>query len=305
MSFPEFIRAQLRNLPIVPDRETCTGGTYIVTGSNTGIGFETAKHLVALGASRVIIAVRSVEKGEAAKARIEATTGITGVAEVWHLDMASIGSIKAFSARAASELGVIDALVANSTAALDTWTVSEGMETSVMVNVVGTLLLVLLLLPKMRESAGATKTAPHVVVVTSGLGFSEREVLKLVEDDVFEALNEEGKSHIHKRYAVTKLLQIFAVRQLATQLPASQSGVVINLVSPGLCNTGLTRYGRTSFRLYFYLFNLALGRTPEMGSRAMLHALSAGVDSHGRYLSDCEIKEFEHPVPETSSENHC
>ncbi|KAK2000975.1 short chain dehydrogenase [Colletotrichum falcatum] len=291
MSFSEFVRAQLRNLPVVPTRETCTGGTYIVTGSNAGLGFETAKRLVSLGASRVVIAARSVDRGEAARSRIEAATGITGVAEVWRLDMASADSIRAFSARAASELGAVDALVANSAAALDSWSVSEGMETSVMVNVVGTLLLVLLLLPQMRGGAGLTKTPPHVVVVTSGLGFSEPDALKLVEDDIFEALNEEGKSHMHKRYAVTKLLQIFAIRQLATQLPASRTGVVVNLVSPGLCNTGLARYGRASFRLYFYLFNSVLGRTPEMGSRTILHALSAGVDSHGQYLSDCEIKE--------------
>ncbi|KAK1967328.1 short chain dehydrogenase [Colletotrichum sublineola] len=291
MDVTGFVRAQLRNLPIVPDRETCAGGTYIVTGSNAGIGFETVKHLISLGASRVIIALRSLKKGEDAKSRIEAATGIKGVAEVWHLDMASIDSIKAFSVRAMAELGAIDALVANSTATLDSWSTSEGMETSVMVNVVGTLLLVLLLLPKMRDGAKTTKSAPHVVVVTSGAGFSERDALKLVEDDVFEALNEEGRSHIHKRYAVTKLLQIFAIRQLAAQLPASRTGVVVNLLSPGLCNTGLARYGRMSFRLYFYLFNLVLGRTPEMGSRTMLHALSAGVDSHGQYLSDCEIKE--------------
>ncbi|GKT83853.1 short-chain dehydrogenase/reductase family protein [Colletotrichum tofieldiae] len=291
MDFFDFVRAQFRTLPIVPTRETCTGGTYIVTGSNTGIGLEAAKHLVTLGASRVIMAVRSVEKGEVAKSQIEGATGITGVAEVWQLDMASIGSIKAFSERATSELGTIDALVENATAALDTWSVSEGMETSIMVNVIGTLLLTLLLLPKMRESARATKAAPHIVIVTSGLGFSQPHVLKLVDDDIFEALNKEGESHMHDRYAVSELVQIFATRQLASLLPIPQTGVVINLLSPGLCNTGLARYGRMSYRLQVRLFNMAVGRTPEMGSRTILHALAAGTDSHGQYISDCEIKE--------------
>ncbi|GJC92652.1 short-chain dehydrogenase [Colletotrichum higginsianum] len=287
----EFIKAQLRTLPIVPTRESCTRGTYIVTGSNGGIGLEAVKHLVALGASRVIIAVRSVQKGEAAKREIEKTTGITGVAEVWQLDMASIASIRAFAERAKRDLERIDALVENATAALDSWTVSEGMETSVMVNVVGTALLTLLLMPKMKESAKATKTAPHIVVVTSGLAFSHPDVLRLVDDDIFDALNEEGRSDVRVRYAVSKLIQIFAIRQLASLAPVSQTGVVVNLLSPGLCNTGLARHARLLFRIQVRLLNLALGRTPEMGSRTILHALAAGTASHGEYISDCEIKE--------------
>ncbi|KAK6227395.1 short-chain dehydrogenase [Colletotrichum tabaci] len=297
----EFIKAQLRTLPIVPTRESCTGGTYIVTGSNGGIGLEAVKHLVTLGASRVIIAVRSVQKGEAAKCEIEKTTGITGVADVWQLDMASIASIRAFAERAKRDLERIDALVENATAALDSWTVSEGMETSVMVNVVGTALLTLLLLPKMKESAKATKTAPHIVVVTSGLAFSHPDVLRLVDDDIFDALNEEGRSDIRVRYAVSKLLQIFAIRQLASLAPVSQTGVVVNLLSPGLCNTGLARHARLFFRIQVRLLNLALGRTPEMGSRTILHALAAGTASHGEYISDCEIKD--HWVPEWAKDS--
>ncbi|CCF44992.1 short-chain dehydrogenase [Colletotrichum higginsianum] len=290
----EFIKAQLRTLPIVPTRESCTRGTYIVTGSNGGIGLEAVKHLVALGASRVIIAVRSVQKGEAAKREIEKTTGITGVAEVWQLDMASIASIRAFAERAKRDLERIDALVENATAALDSWTVSEGMETSVMVNVVGTALLTLLLMPKMKESAKATKTAPHIVVVTSGLAFSHPDVLRLVDDDIFDAEQS-------FRYAVSKLIQIFAIRQLASLAPVSQTGVVVNLLSPGLCNTGLARHARLLFRIQVRLLNLALGRTPEMGSRTILHALAAGTASHGEYISDCEIKD--HWVPEWAKDS--
>ncbi|KZL87454.1 short-chain dehydrogenase reductase family [Colletotrichum incanum] len=104
-------------------KETCTGGTHIVTGSRTGIGFEAAKYLVTVGTSRVIIAVIFVEKGEVAKSQIEGATGITGVAQVWQLDLASIDSIKAFSERATSELGTIDAYVENATADFNIWSI--------------------------------------------------------------------------------------------------------------------------------------------------------------------------------------
>ena len=94
------------------------------------------------------------------------------------------------------------------------------------------------------------------------------------------------------RYAMSKLLEIVALRPLATLLPVSESGVVINMISPGLCNTGLARYSESTWnRLKIRTANAIIGRTPEMGSRTLLHAVTAGKESHGKYCSDCEIKE--------------
>lgn len=94
------------------------------------------------------------------------------------------------------------------------------------------------------------------------------------------------------RYSVTKLVQILAIRQLATILPASRTGVVLNLLNPGLCNTGLAKYGRMALRLQVWMMNAVIGRTPEMGSRTILHSMFAGAESHGQYISDCQIKEY-------------
>ncbi|KAJ5000616.1 Short chain dehydrogenase atnD [Colletotrichum sp. SAR 10_66] len=291
-----FIRAQRQNLPIVPTKETCAGKTYIITGSNSGIGFEAVKHLVNLGSARVIIAVRSIERGQDAKARIDASTGRPDVTEVWRLDMSSYDSIRAFAKRASSELSRLDGLVENATAALDEWTVAEGMETSITVNVIGTVMLALLLHPKLMETAKTSDSQPHIVVVTSGLGFTQPDFLKFADKDVFDVLNTQGKSPIEKRYSVTKLVQILAIRQLATILPASRTGVVLNLLNPGLCNTGLAKYGRMALRLQVSMMNAVIGRTPEMGSRTILHSMFAGAESHGQYISDCQIKD--HWVPE-------
>ncbi|KAF4813995.1 Short chain dehydrogenase atnD [Colletotrichum tropicale] len=291
-----FIRAQRKNLPIVPTKETCAGKTYIVTGSNSGIGFEAVKHLVNLGSARVIIAVRSTERGQDAKARIDASTGRPDVTEVWQLDMSSYGSIRAFAKRASSELGRLDGLVENATAALDEWTVAEGMETSITVNVIGTVMLALLLHPKLMETAKTSDSPPHIVVVTSGLGFTQPDFLKYADKDVFDVLNIQGESPMEKRYSVTKLVQILAIRQFATILPASRTGVVLNLLNPGLCNTGLAKYGRMTLRLQVWMMNAVIGRTPEMGSRTILHGMFAGPESHGQYISDCQIKD--HWVPE-------
>ena len=62
-----------------------SGKTVIVTGSNVGLGKEAARILARNKASKVVLAVRSLEKGEAAKKDIEQSTGSKGVVEVWYV----------------------------------------------------------------------------------------------------------------------------------------------------------------------------------------------------------------------------
>jgi hypothetical protein len=66
--------------------QSFNGQTVIVTGSNTGLGLEAARHFTRLGASKVILAVRSISKGQEAQKSIEQTTHRLGVCEVWQLD---------------------------------------------------------------------------------------------------------------------------------------------------------------------------------------------------------------------------
>jgi NAD(P)-dependent dehydrogenase (short-subunit alcohol dehydrogenase family) len=79
-----------------------TDHTFLVTGSNTGIGFAAAVHLARLGPAHLILAVRDLKKGEAAKAQILAETGFSGALDVWELDMADFESVKTFAQRATS-----------------------------------------------------------------------------------------------------------------------------------------------------------------------------------------------------------
>jgi NAD(P)-dependent dehydrogenase (short-subunit alcohol dehydrogenase family) len=192
----EFLRAQFQTLPIYP--KACSDGTFIVTGSNVGLGFEAAKRFVKQGARRVIIAVRSTSKGEAAKARIEAETGRRGVAQVWQLDLASYASVKAFARRASTELDRIDGVVENASVADHAWVVKEGAEQTLTVNVYSTMLLAVLLMPKLKECAATHKITPHLTVVISVLGFNTR-FLKGMEEDTFVKLNEETKDAMKDR----------------------------------------------------------------------------------------------------------
>jgi NAD(P)-dependent dehydrogenase (short-subunit alcohol dehydrogenase family) len=73
---------QMKKVPLLVSKSTCSGKTYVVTGSNTGLGLETARHLVEFDAFRVILAVRNLPAGEKAKQDIETSTNRHGVVEV-------------------------------------------------------------------------------------------------------------------------------------------------------------------------------------------------------------------------------
>lgn len=126
--------------------------TVIVTAANVGIGLEAARHFVRLDASKVILAVRSTLKGEAAAKFIEESTGRAGVAELWHLDPASYASVTAF-AEQASSLNRLDIVVNNAGIVVYNFEIAEDNESSITVNAVSGMLLSLLLLPELRETS--------------------------------------------------------------------------------------------------------------------------------------------------------
>ena len=146
-----FFRSQLCVKLPVPTKQF-SGQTIIVTGANVGLGLEAARYFVSLDASKVILAVRSTLKGQAAANSIEESTGRAGICEVWHLDLASYASVKAFAERA-SRLDRLDIVVNNAGIVVYDFELAEDNESSITVNVVSGLLLSLLLLPKLRETS--------------------------------------------------------------------------------------------------------------------------------------------------------
>lgn len=97
-------------------------------------------------------------------------------------------------------------------------------------------------------------------------------------------------------YPKTKLLEVFAVRQLSSLLPTSDFGVVINCVNPGLCYSELARNVGTLPKMGMVVIQQLLARTAEEGSRNIVQAAFAGPTSHGAYCSECQVKEYEFPA---------
>ena len=189
--FIDFVRNQHTKLPISQPPEAIAEETYVVTGANTGLGLECAKHLVRMGAARVILAVRSHSKGEAALAAIREVTG-RDVCEIWELDLSSLDSIEAFAQRL-NTLDRLDALIQNAGIAMANYKVVNGMELTVLVNVIGTMLLADRALPKLRSSAKKFNTRPRLTFVTSNAAIKPNLNKIIVESqgDIFDTFCEE------------------------------------------------------------------------------------------------------------------
>ncbi|GAB1312801.1 Short-chain dehydrogenase [Madurella fahalii] len=291
------IEEQKHNLPLVATRDTCAGRTYIVTGANVGLGFEAAKHFAALGAAKVILAVRNLSAGETAKAEIETSTGVApGVVEAWPLDLASYASVKAFAKRAATELERIDGLVENAAIAPSKRELAEGHITTVTVNVLSTFLLATLMLPVMREKAKKIGTLPRLSIVTSRIGFEvEEEDWEKIKHDPLVGMDDE-QLEVVKTYALSKLTETMAVKHLAGNLlPVDKAGVIVNLICPGFCVTKLIRYLPPDMHDQLSQQHVLYGRTAEDGSRTLVHGAVAGKETHGLLLHSCEIGEADVP----------
>lgn len=286
--------SQLFRTPKVPSYSFAQQ-TVIITGGNTGLGKEAARHIANLGAKRVILAVRNTTAGEAARKDIIATTKIADYAiSVWQLDLASYASVRAFAARATSELERVDVLLNNAGVAMASWNVAEGHESTITVNVISTFLLTLLLLPKMRETATRHSVTPRAVIVSSEVHkftkFTQR-----TEPDIFAALSDKNKSVIDDRYPLSKLLEVLAVRfglGPALKNAKPQDGVVIvNYLNPGLCKTELSRNATGGMALQLTVMKALLGRTAEVGAITLVNAAAAGEESQGKYMSDGVVAE--------------
>lgn len=142
--------------------------TVIITGANVGLGKEAARHFCRLGADKVVLACRDLEKGQEARADIETSTRRKSVVDVWQVDLGSFQSVQDFCHRAETELERVDIVIENAGVAIGTYVqVDGGFESSIGINVVSTFLMVFLLLPTLRKTAMKFNVEPRLVVVSS------------------------------------------------------------------------------------------------------------------------------------------
>ncbi|KAK4902519.1 hypothetical protein LTR27_000456 [Elasticomyces elasticus] len=276
------------------------GKTVIVTGANTGVGYEAALKFVQQGASKVILAVRSIKKGEDARSRIEAAVGNkkgkeAGSIEVWELDMLSYPSVKAFAARADKELARLDYAILNAGVSPAKYEQSPyGWEQALQVNVLSTTLLGLFLLPQMRRTSEITGDfTPVLEIVSSGMSY------------YFSQLKDSKKGHLQAynnpetwvgitAYGISKVFLEFAkvgLAGLAKPEGSPQADVFVIDVCPGPTRSELARDQTAWYmRAAIAVFAATFQHSTETGSRTYISGVMQGEKGHSGFWQYDRLK---------------
>lgn len=305
-SYPGFLYRQfLVCPPKAPSTTSLQGKAGIVTGSNTGLGYQASVQLLKLGLTHLILAVRSLPKGEIARKSLLASLPKSTkppVVEVWELDLADYGSITGFVNRLRQSGIFIDFALLNAGVANFNYsqTPSTSHESSIQINWLGTALLTLLLLSELNKQAAASATRPRPVISIVGsetaawAKFKEAQVSTAMGTPLIEVLDDKVHFDMGDRYYTSKLLYQLFFLELVRSHRSVSHGAILNIVNPGLCyGSELHRTAEGAFGGVLSGMKRVVGRSLSMGARTLVHAaVLAGESSDGRYLSDCKLGPF-------------
>ncbi|GAB1609704.1 retinol dehydrogenase 14-like [Argonauta hians] len=206
------------------------GKTVIITGANTGIGFETARDLLQRGA-RVVFACRDVNKAKCAVQKIMNSDSDRVLVE--KLDLSSFDSIRTFCENIKRHISTLDVLINNAGVCFHPYTKTEdGLEMHMSVNYFGHFLLTHLLLELLEKSE-----SPRIVFVGSM-------VYKHGKIDLINMNKRDGFSSF-KAYCDSKLAVALFCREFKNQM--SDTNINIYHVHPGVVSTEIGRHINSSF----------------------------------------------------------
>jgi NAD(P)-dependent dehydrogenase (short-subunit alcohol dehydrogenase family) len=271
---------------VVPDQ---TGKLAVVTGANSGTGREAAKRLAAAGA-HVVMAVRTIAKGEAARAEILAAHPHAQL-EVRRLDLAELATVRDFADRLTADGTPLDLLINNAgvmtpPARMRT---ADGFELQFGSNYLGPFALTNRLLPLLL-----TAGSPRVVTMSSGTANFGR---IRFDDPQWER----GRYSPFRSYAQSKLADLYLARHLATV--ATQRGwhLISNAAHPGYTRTNLliagASLGRDKPRRSMLAgIPILPSQGVEQGTEPLLYAATSPDASNGGYYGPNGFMELVGPT---------
>jgi len=244
-----------------------TGRVCIVTGANSGIGFQASLALAERGAT-VWMACRNQARGRRALTAVRRATGSKSV-HLAIVDVADLEAVRRFAAGFAAR--TVDVLVHNAGVLPDRRiATAQGHEATLATHVLGPWLLTRALLPKLRASADA-----RVVFVSSGGMYSQRLTL---DDAEWQRRPYDGVA----AYAQTKRMQVVLAELLAEELRGTR--VTVSAMHPGWADTPAVR---SSLPRFWQLMRHRLRSPPEGADTVIWLAVSpAARGRSGRFWFD-------------------
>lgn len=249
---------------------TMTGKTAIITGANSGLGLETAKTFVRLGA-RVILAVRDLDKGQAAEQEIREEFPKAPI-EVMKLDLSDLESVQAFAETFSSRFNSLDLLINNAGVMTPPYAkTKDGFELQFGSNHLGHFALTGLLLPLLIHTENSR------VVTLSSLAHRNAAI-------DFDNLDGSKGYKAMKFYGQSKLANLMFATELDKRLKQHGLSTLSIACHPGISSTNLFKIGgREMPRIFKGLMNRYL-QPATMGALPTVYAATASSLTGGEYI---------------------
>ncbi len=263
----------------IPD---LTGKTAVVTGANSGTGFEATQALAKKGA-RVIMACRSASKGKDALKEIQRKSPDASM-ELMHLDLANLAAVRGFAETFAAHYDRLDILCNNAgVMALPPRQTADGFEMQFGTNHLGHFALTGLLLPLLLKT-------PQARVVTMSSNLHRQGVIRF--DDL------QGQQSYKKwvAYSQSKLANLLFTYELQRKLDIAGASVISVAAHPGYAATNLQYAGPqmsgSTLQLQIMKLGNLVAQSAEMGALPMLYAATAPNVPGGSYFGPGGLMEF-------------
>ncbi len=246
-----------------------TGTTWLITGSNSGLGYETARVLAARG-GHIIAAARTADKASAALASL----GIAG--DPIACELSDLDAVRAAAAQVRSLGRPLDGIIANAgIMALPTLQQIQGIERQLFTNHIGHFALVTGLIDLLTERG-------RVVILSSAAHRMADRGLEL------DNLSGETDYHPWRMYGRSKLANILFARALARRL---EGGRTANALHPGVIATNLSRHVPDAESMFARLRSRM--KTVPQGAATQCYVAThpSLATVTGQYFSDCSLRE--------------
>lgn len=273
----------------IADIPTQSGRTFVVTGANSGLGFEAAKALAGRGA-HVVLACRRPATAEEAIDRIREAHPEASL-EAQELDLADLASVRKASDALHDRHPALDGLINNAgVMALPHRTTADGFEMQLGTNHLGHFALTGLLLDRLLATNGS-----RVVSVSSIMHVPGR-----IDFDDLQGERRYGK---WKAYSQSKLANLLFTHELARRLGAAGVATIAAAAHPGYSSTNLQitgprMAGSTFMERWSHLTNVVMAQPAAMGALPLLYAATApGVVNDGYYGPQGAFGLHGHPGP--------
>ncbi|KAM5354298.1 hypothetical protein ACJ41O_000948 [Fusarium nematophilum] len=284
-------RQFIQGVPRIPSNVDLSGQTAIITGSNVGLGFESARQLLALNLSHLVIAVRSQARGDAAAQKLRDEFPRAKI-EVSIVDMLSYRSVQAFAERCEA-LERLDIAILNAGLSRPQFERSEETrhEVTLQTNYLSTALLALLLIPILREKRGSSSPA-HLALVGSDMAYwAKWDASKGAS--ILDVADDASKFESTNAYKNSKLFLLMFVSRLSQLVPGDE--VVVNFPNPGACRGTAFFADNPSVisRFMFTIVSHIIARPVAVGARQYVDAVVVkGVESHGGFVGEGKVKPY-------------